>query len=131
MKKGKGKEGSIWFLIIFGAGIALLIYFEVYKKDTSYYLENGYSGLINNEFIGVIKEKKVDRLDHNNTILIFKNGNKMKGLNGFFWGKMQVGDSISKVKGDYIIQVFRNGEKIILEIAPFYEKAIKEQQKNK
>ena len=129
MKKDKKEGGSVWFLIVFGAGIAVLIYFQVLKKDSSYYLSKGYTGLINNEFIGVVKGKKVDKSDHNNTILFFSNGNTMKGLNGYFWGKMQVGDSISKVKGDSVIQVFRNGEKIILEIAPFYEKAIEEQQK--
>lgn len=73
-------------------------------------------------------QKKVDCLNHNNTILIFENGNKKKGLNGFVWRKMRVGDSISKVKGDSIIRIFRNGEKILLEIAPFYEKAIEEKQ---
>ena len=130
MEEKKKEEGSIWFLIIFGLGIAVLLYFQVYKKDTMFYLNKGYSGMVSNELSGVIKEKKIDNLDHNNSILIFTNQAVVKGMNGYFLGKMQVGDSISKVKGDSVIQVFRNGEKIVLEIAPFYERAI-ENERNK
>lgn len=130
MKAKKKEEGSIWFLIIFGLGIAVLLYFNVYKKDTIFYLNKGYSGMVSNELSGVIKEKKIDNLDHNNSILIFTNQAVVKGMNGYFWGKLQIGDSISKVKGDSVIQVFRNGEKIVLEIAPFYERAI-ENERNK
>ena len=42
---------------------------------------------------------------------------------------MQIGDSISKIQGDSTIQVFRNGDKIILEITPFYESLIETQNK--
>ncbi|WP_156305406.1 hypothetical protein [Sphingobacterium endophyticum] len=123
------KEGSIWFLISFVFGIAVLIYFQVYKKDISYYLENNYHFEIENSYNGIIERRFVDKSNHNSSMVKFKDGSE-KGIHPYFWGKMQVGDSISKVKGDSVIQVFRNGEKIILEIAPFYEKAIKEQQKN-
>lgn len=128
MEKGKEKEGSIWFLIIFGAGIALLIYFQVYKKDKLFYLREALTSNIEQSYNGVIEKKYADKMNHNSLMVRFTKENSI-GLNGFFWDKVQVGDSISKVKGDSIIQVFRNGEKIILEIAPFYEKAIEEQQK--
>ncbi|WP_353102342.1 hypothetical protein [Myroides odoratus] len=130
MTKNKKEEGSIWFMVVFLVGIAVLLYFNVYKKDIVFYLNKGYSGMITKELSGVIKEKKIDNSDHNNSILIFTNQTEIKGINGYFWGKLQVGDSISKVKGDSVIQVFRNGEKIVLEIAPFYERAI-ENEKNK
>lgn len=128
MEKRKEKEGSIWFLIIFGGGIALLIYFQVYKKDVSYYLKKNYQIEIEDSYNGTIERKFVDKSNHNSTMVKIKDGID-RGIHPYFWGKMKVGDSISKVKGDSIIQVFRNGEKIILEIAPFYEKAIEEQQK--
>lgn len=124
----KEKEGSVWFLIIFGAGIAVLIYFQVYKKDKLFYLREAFTSNIEQSYNGVIEKKYVDKMNHNSPMIKFTSG-KSIGVNGFFCGKMQVGDSISKVKGDSVIQVFRNREKIILEIAPFYEKAIKEQQK--
>lgn len=129
MTKNKKEEGSIWFLIIFGGGIALLIYFQVYKKDKLFYLGEAFKANVEQSYKGVIKEKYVDKMNHNSPMIKFTNGESI-GINGFFRGKMQVGDSISKVRGDSVIQVFRNGEKIILEIAPFYEKVIKEQQKN-
>lgn len=125
----KKEKGSLWFLVIAVIGIALLLYFQVFKKDTKYYLKKGYSGLIENSFTGIIKTKEVDHDNHNNTVLVFSNGNKLEGLNGYFWRKMQIGDSISKIKGDSIIQVFRNGDKIILEITPFYESLIEIQNK--
>lgn len=124
----KEKEGSVWFLIIFGVGIAVLIYFQVYKKDKLFYLREALTSNIEQSYNGVIEKKYVDKMNHNSPMIKFTNG-KSIGVNGFFRGKMQVGDSISKVRGDSVIQVFRNREKIILEIAPFYEKAIKEQQK--
>jgi hypothetical protein len=43
---------------------------------------------------------------------------------------MKEGDSISKTKGDSIIQVFHQGKKIELDIRPFYEPLI-EKEKNK
>lgn len=124
----KEKEVSIWFLIIFGVGIALLIYFQAYKKDKLFYLREALTSNIEQSYNGVIEKKYVDKMNHNSPMVKFTSGNSI-GVNGFFRGKMQVGDSISKVKGDSVIQVFRNGEKIILEIVPFYEKAIEEQQK--
>lgn len=129
MIKEKKEEGSLWFLISFVCGIAVLIYFQVYKKDISYYLENNYQIELEDSYNGIIERRFVDKSNHNSSMVKFKDGSE-RGIHPYFWGKMQVGDSISKVKGDSVIQVFRNGEKIILEIAPFYEKAIKEQQKN-
>ncbi|WP_448606228.1 hypothetical protein [Paenimyroides ceti] len=128
MKKNEKKEGSIWFLIVFFVGVGFLIYFQVYKKDKLFYLKEALASNIEQSYAGVIEKKYVDKRNHNSPMIRFTNGESI-GINGFFRGKMQVGDSISKVKGDSVIQVFRNGEKIILEIAPFYEKAIEEQQK--
>ena len=129
MTKDKKGKGSIWFLIFFGIGVALLIYFQVYKKDISYYLEKNYQIEIKDSYNGVIERKFVDKSNHNSSMVKFKDGID-RGVHPYFWGKMQVGDSISKVAGDSVIQVFRNGDKIVLEIAPFYEKAI-ENEKNK
>ncbi|MGJ1203519.1 hypothetical protein [Sphingobacterium lactis] len=120
----KGKEGSIWFLIIFGAGIALLIYFQVYKKDKLFYLKEALTSNIEQSYNGVIEKKYTDKMNHNSLMVRFTKDNSI-GLNGFFWDKVQVGDSISKVKGDSIIQVFRGEKKLYIEIAPFYRRAIK------
>ena len=129
MEQPKKEKGSIWFAIIFGGGIALLLYFQVYKKDIVFYLEQALKANVEQSYKGVIEEKYADKMNHNSPMIKFTDGNSI-GLNGFFWDKVQVGDSISKVQGDSVIQVFRNGEKIILEIAPFYEEAI-ENEKNK
>lgn len=129
MTKNKKEEGSIWFMVVFLVGIALLLYFQVYKKDKLYYLEEALKINMEQTYQGVIQEKYVEKMNHNSRMIRFTDGTSI-GVNGFFRGKMQVGDSISKVKGDSVIQVFRNGEKTVLEIAPFYERAI-ENEKNK
>lgn len=129
MEKNKKEEGSIWFLIFFSIGIAALLYFQVYKKDVLYYLKNNFRFELEDSYKGTIKEKYVEKMNHNSPMIRFTDGTSI-AMNGYFWGKLQVGDSISKVKGDSVIQVFRNGEKIVVEIAPFYERAI-ENERNK
>lgn len=129
MGKEKSNKGSTWFLIIFSVGIAVLIYFQVYKKDKLFYLKEALKSNIEQSYQGIIEKKYADKMNHNSPMIRFTNG-KSIGLNGFFWGKIQVGDSISKVSGDSVIHVFRNGEKIILEIAPFYEKVIADEKNN-
>jgi len=125
----KKEEGSIWFMIVSVIGIALLLYFEVYKKDNLYYLNYALHFSVNQNYKGVIEKKYVEKMNHNSPTIKFTNGKTM-GMNGYFFGNMKEGDSISKVKGDSVIQVFRKGNRIILEIAPFYKKAI-EHEKNK
>lgn len=126
----KKEEGSLLFIILAIFGIATLIYFQVYKKDSLYYLKKNYALAIDENYNGVIEKKYVSKENHNSPTVKFSKGKAM-GITGNFWGKMQVGDSISKVKGDSVIQVFRNGDKIILEIAPFYESGIERLKDNK
>lgn len=129
MTKNKKEEGSIWFMVVFLVGIAVLLYFQVYKKDALYYLKNNFRFELEDSYRGTIKEKYVEKMNHNSRMIRFTNGTSI-GMNGYFWSDVKIADSISKVKGDSVIQVFRNGEKIVLEIAPFYERAI-ENEKNK
>lgn len=123
MEKQRGiKVHPIVFILMIGLCFFLVFKF-VFKKDTSSIMRENYELQIEDYYSGRIKRKYYDKTNHNSSMIEFI-GNKNKGVHPYFWGKLQVGDSINKVKGDSVIQVFRDGEKIILEIAPFYEKAI-------
>jgi len=130
MEKQRGiKVHPIVFVLTIGICLFLVFKF-IYKKDIISMMKENYNLEIEDSYNGKIERRYYDKFNHNASMIEFVD-NKSRGIHPYFWGKMQVGDSISKVKGDSIILVFRNGEKIILEIAPFYEKAIKKQQKNK
>ncbi|MDN3708657.1 hypothetical protein QW060_18845 [Myroides ceti] len=108
--------------------MSFLAFKFIFKKDVLSIMTENYNLEIEDSYNGKIERKYYDKFNHNASMIKFVD-NKSRGIHPYFWGKLRIGDSISKVKGDSVIQVFRNGEKIILEIAPFYEKAIEEQQK--
>jgi len=109
-----------------------LIRFAIVEKSTLNLLRSGFQNEIDSEYKGVIVKKFYDHDNHNSPKIIFADGSGT-GINGKFWGQMEEGDSISKIKGDSIIQVFKGGKRIEIEIAPFYQKAIQKEieKKNK
>ncbi len=82
------------------------------------------------DYQGVIQRIYNDKSNHNSSMVAFAHGDVI-GINSAFRGQMELEDSISKIKGDSIIQVFRRGRKINIEIAPFYRQAIKKEIENK
>lgn len=106
--------------------IAWAIYFVITKKSTLDLLKQNFVFETEMNYQGLIRKKYIDNNNHGATMVLFTNGDSI-GINTKFWGQMQEGDSISKVKGDSIIHVFRGGERINIEIAPFYRKAIQKE----
>ena len=119
---------SVLFVLI-AALLFFLFYKLAYKRDILFLLKENYKNEIEFDYKGIIEEKYVDKQNHNSPFVKFTNGEAM-AISGVFWSKMQEGDSISKIKGDSIIQIFRQGKKIELDIRPFYESLI-EREKNK
>ena len=103
--------------------IAWAIYFVITKKSTLALLQQNFVFETEMNYHGVIRKKYIDNNNHGATMVLFTNGHSI-GINTKFWGQMQEGDSISKVKGDSIIHVFRGGKRINIEMTPFYRKAI-------
>ena len=67
---------------------------------------------INREFYGIIKEKEIKIDDHGARVLYI--GNSIESINWNFYELIELGDSISKDKGDNIIKLYKkNG--IVLE----------------
>ncbi|UIR55259.1 hypothetical protein LZQ00_13380 [Sphingobacterium sp. SRCM116780] len=123
------KKESIYNLIkifLFFSFLTWLIYFIFTKKTVLNALNIGFSNQVESEYEGIIQKKYVDHDNHNSTMVAFTHRNAI-GINGEFWGQMEEGDSISKVKGDSVIQVFRGDKKILIEIAPFYREAIQKE----
>ncbi|MDM1046594.1 hypothetical protein HX004_17390 [Myroides sp. 1354] len=120
---------KIMLFVLMVGFFVFTIYLVISKKNVLSVLQENYHREIIDSYQGSINGKYIDKENHNSTMIIFRNG-RNRAIHPYFWDKVQVGDSISKMTGDSLIQVFRNGEKIILEIAPLYEKAI-EDEKNK
>lgn len=106
--------------------IIFLIFFIISKKSTLNSLKIGYQRELESDYRGVIQKIYNDKSNHNSPMVAFTNKNTI-GINGMFRGQMEVGDSISKIKGDSIIQRYRNGQKFNIEIAPFYRKLIQQE----
>ena len=100
-----------------------IIYFVVTQKRGAEMILENYDYELNRSYNGIITKKFYDHENHNSPKIVFADGDST-GINGKFWGQMEEGDSISKVKGDSVIQVFRGGKRINIEIAPFYRTAI-------
>lgn len=128
-QKGTIKVNIFVFIIFLGLMI-IGFYFVISKKSVLNILNENFKFNIEDQYNGIIIKKYADKVNHNSSMVEFSDGTN-RGIHPYFWGKMEVGDSISKVKGDSIIQVFRNDEKILIEIAPFYRKAIEEEKERK
>lgn len=115
------------FLRLLVLGIMIfLVFFIISKKSILNSLKIGYQRELDSDYRGVIQEIYNDKSNHNSPMVFFTNKNRI-GINGKFRGQMEIGDSISKIKGDSVIQRFRNGQKFNIEIAPFYRKLIQQE----
>ncbi|OYD44956.1 hypothetical protein CHU00_13940 [Sphingobacterium cellulitidis] len=106
--------------------IVWVIYFVITKKNTLYLLKQNYALEIESDYRGVIKKIYNDKSNHNSSMVEFMYGDVI-GINGAFVSQMEVGDSISKVKGDSVIMVFRKGKYFSIGMNSFYRKAIQKE----
>lgn len=117
---------NILFLILF----VPFFYFIVYKRDKIYYLEKSLEFTINQEYQGVIKRKYYNERNHNAPTILFTNGKRITLPTNEF-SNFKLGDSINKKSGNMIVEIFRDNRKIEIDIAPFYERNLKEAKEKK
>jgi hypothetical protein len=102
----------------------------VYKRDKIYYLEKSLEFTINQEYQGVIKRKYYNERNHNAPTILFTNGKRITLPTNEF-SNFKLGDSINKKSGNMIVEIFRDNRKIEIDIAPFYERNLKEAKEKK
>ncbi|MBN9284595.1 MULTISPECIES: hypothetical protein [unclassified Flavobacterium] len=100
------------FLVgIFIVGIIAWEFF--YRTDDRFY-NNLLESIRNEEYKGIVNEKYYDKENHNDPTLVLKSGEKVS-VYGIIWGKIYLGDSIVKNKGETTLSSFRNDQKLIFD----------------
>ncbi|MFH6999803.1 hypothetical protein ACHRVZ_17910 [Flavobacterium sp. FlaQc-57] len=104
--------------IILNIGIiifAVFFFMKSFIMDTS---RSRYKKALKNiqeqSFQGIVVDKGFEKFNHNAAMIYLSNKTKFSPF-GQFWPKIKIGDSIVKKKGQTIITVYRNTEKIILD----------------
>jgi len=71
------------------------------------------------DYSGIVVEKKYYEWDHGTKILFIKSGDEIKKFffptdysYDVFWDKIEIRDSISKVKNEFDFAIYRGGEQI-------------------
>lgn len=65
---------------------------------------------INRKFYGIIKEKEIKTDDHGSRVLYI--GNSIESINWDFYEIIEIGDSITKKKGDTLIYLYKKNSEI-------------------
>lgn len=104
--------------IILNIGITIFAVFLFVKSfimdtDRSKY-ERSLKSIQEQSFEGIVIDKGFEKFNRNAAMIYLSNKTKFSPF-GQFWPKIKIGDSIVKKKGQTIITVYRNTEKIILD----------------
>lgn len=98
-----------------------MILFAVFLFTRSFFIETnqkrfegGLKNIQEEQFQGVVIEKKFEKFNHNAS-MIYLNNNTKVAIFGEFWTKVNIGDSVVKRKGETIWTVYRNNQKFTLD----------------
>jgi|GEM_PF-4368556 len=98
-----------------------MILFAVFLFIRSFFIETnqkrfegGLKNIQEEQFQGVVIEKKFEKFNHNAS-MIYLNNNTKVAIFGEFWTKVNIGDSVVKKKGETIWTVYRNNQKFTLD----------------
>lgn len=104
---------KITFLLV-GIFIVGIIVWDVFYNTNDRFRNNLLNSIQNEEYNGVVVEKYYDKENHNDPTLVLKSGEKVS-VYGIIWGKIYIGDSIVKNKGETTLSSFRNDQKLIFD----------------
>lgn len=76
--------------------------------------EGGLKNIQEQQFQGVVIDKKFEKFNHNAS-MIYLNNNIKVAIFGEFWPKVNIGDSVVKKKGETFWTIYRNNQKFTLE----------------
>lgn len=98
-----------------------IILFAVFLFIRSFFIETdqkifegGLKNIQEEQFQGVVIDKKFEKFNHNAS-MIYLNNNTKVAIFGEFWTKVNIGDSVVKKKGETFWTVYRNNQKFTLE----------------
>jgi len=94
---------------------AVFIFVKSFIMDTnrSKY-ERSLKNIREQSFEGIVIDKGFEKFNHNASMIYLSNNRKF-AVFGQFWAEIKIGDSLVKKKGETIITVYRNKEKLVLD----------------
>ena len=94
---------------------AVFIFVKSFIMDTnrSKY-ERSLKNIREQSFEGIVIDKGFEKFNHN-AAMIYLSNNRKFAVFGEFWAEIKIGDSLVKKKGETIITVYRNKEKLVLD----------------
>ncbi|TCN59977.1 hypothetical protein D0809_08610 [Flavobacterium circumlabens] len=94
--------------------VAFLFIRSFFIETDQKVFEGGLKNIQEEQFQGIVADKKFEKFNHNASVIYLKNTTKV-AIFGEFWSKIMIGDSLEKKRGETIITVYRNNEKFILD----------------
>jgi hypothetical protein len=83
----------------------------------------------NRSYSGIVMEKYIDSAEHGTPMLKFASSN-VTALETNFWDKVEIGDSIVKIKGQAIITLYKGGKlKEVFNYNEYFDKLIQRSKK--
>jgi len=94
---------------------AVFIFVKSFIMDTnrSKY-ERSLKNIREQSFEGIVIDKGFEKFNHNASMIYLSNNRKF-AIFRQFWAEIKIGDSLAKKKGETIITVYRNKEKLVLD----------------
>lgn len=94
--------GAIAFCMVV---IGYFFYIEYQKKQPEIVRQN----ILDKNFSGIVDSTYTVHMDHGSTTIVFKDGKKLSGFQGYFRTLLKKNDSIVKRKGEDSIYIYRDG----------------------
>lgn len=94
------RVGFVGFIFLLGSWINIWIETKNGTREKRFALDE-----CDLSYYGVVREKFIDKHEHNTAFIVLKSGEKIGGTFGFY-NHIQVGDSISKTEGTFFTEVY-------------------------
>ncbi|MET2996892.1 hypothetical protein [Flavobacterium columnare] len=99
----------------------ILVFFDLFYNTKERFYKNLIESIKKENYKGFVIDKYYDRENHNDPILLLKNGEKIS-VYGIIWSEINIGDSIVKNNGDIILTIFTKDKKNIYNIKNLVDK---------
>jgi len=97
--------------IVFAIFLFIMAFFIDTDKKR---FEESIKNIEEENFQGYVIDKGFEKFNHNASMTYLSNNRKF-AVFGQFWAEIKIGDSLVKKKGETIITVYRNKEKLVLD----------------
>jgi len=121
---------NIFKLILLTIGVVVLLFASNYFTVNKKFYERMMEERIERYYSGIVIAKYIDESDHSTPKLKLTN-NSVISLENTFWNKVEIGDSIVKIKKQRLITLYKKNNQIVIFDYNIYFKNLKEKLEKK